>query len=321
VADSYLIDTHAHLLALVIPDPIGNPEAFASLGFQPPYQVRGKLRWNDNSKRSAAREARLAIHLIDTHAHLDIKDFDSDRDEVIARAVAAGVGTIVTVGTDVDASLKAITLAKRYPQVYAAVGIHPHESDRATDADIARLEELAKQPRVVAIGETGLDFYRNYSSREGQHRVLRAQLELAARLGLPVIIHARQAEAEIMGVLTEWAQRHPYGERKPRGVIHCFSGNENAAKKYIELGFYISFPGTVSYPNSRGPQVAKTLPRDRILVETDCPFLTHQKHRGTRNEPAYVRLTAETLAEALGMPLEEFARQTTDNARALFKFQ
>lgn len=250
-----------------------------------------------------------------------MKEFDADRDEVIARAVAAGVGRIVTVGTDVDASLKAIALAEKYPQVYAAVGIHPHEADRATDADIVRLEELAKQPRVVAIGETGLDFYRDYSSRERQYRVLRAQLELAARLGLPVIIHARQAEAEIMAVLAEWAHRHSYSDDKPRGVIHCFSGSVNAAKKYIELGFYISFPGTVSYPNSRTPQVVKSLPRNRILVETDCPFLTHQKHRGTRNEPAYVRLTAETLAEALGTTLEEFAAQTTENAMRLFKFE
>jgi len=250
-----------------------------------------------------------------------MRDFDPDRDEVIARAVAAGVRTIVTVGTDIQSDMKAIALARNYPQVYAAVGIHPHEADRATEADIARLAELAKQPRVVAIGETGLDFYRNYSSREAQHRVLKAQLELAARAGLPIIIHARQAEADIMAVLAEWAHRFPYPEDRPRGVVHCFSGSTDTALKYIEMGFYISFPGTVSYPNSRGPQVAKTLPRDRVLVETDCPFLTHQKHRGSRNEPAYVRLTAETLAAALGEPLEEFAAQTSKNAARLFGFE
>jgi len=260
-------------------------------------------------------------YLIDSHAHLDMKEFDADRDQVIARALAAGVGTIVTVGTDVQSDIRAIALAEKHRQVYAAVGIHPHEADSAAEADIRRLEELAKHPRVVAIGETGLDFYRNYSSREGQYRILQAQLELAAGVGLPVIIHARRAEAEITAVLTEWARRHSYREGTPIGVIHCFSGDASAANRYTELGFYISFPGTVSYPNSRALQVAKTVPRDRILVETDCPFLTHQKHRGTRNEPAYVRFTAETLAGALGIPLEEFAVQTTNNARALFKFQ
>jgi TatD DNase family protein len=260
------------------------------------------------------------IILIDTHAHLDMKDFDADRDEVIARAVAVGVGRIVTVGTDIESSRAAIALAAKYPQVYAAVGIHPHDAGKAGQTDIKRLEELANQPRVVALGEMGLDFYRNYSSRETQLLVLQAQLELAARVNLPVIIHARQATAEMIQVLTDWADKHPLGDGEPRGVIHCFSGDANAARKYIELGFYISFTGSVSYSNSKAPQVAKTVPPDMIMVETDCPFLTHQKHRGTRNEPAYVRLTAETLAQALGLPLEEFARQTTENARRLFKF-
>lgn len=260
-------------------------------------------------------------HLIDTHAHLDMKEFDADRVEVISRALAAGVGRIVTVGTDIDSSRKAIALAEKYPQIYAAIGIHPHDADRAGDAYIARLEELAKHPRVVAIGETGLDFYRNYSTREAQFKVLREQLKLAVRVNLPVIIHARQATAEMIRVLTEWTKRHRDREARPRGVIHCFNGDVNAAWKYVELGFYISFAGPVSYPNSHAPQVAKTVPPDRVLVETDCPFLTHQKYRGTRNEPAYVRLTAETLAEALGIPFEEFARQTTENAVRLFKFQ
>jgi len=260
-------------------------------------------------------------HLIDTHAHLDMKEFDADRAEVIARALAAGVGRIVTVGTDIDSSRKAIALAETYPQIYAAVGIHPHDADRVGDAYIARLEELAKHPRVVAIGETGLDFYRNYSTREAQFKVLREQLKLAVRVNLPVIIHARQATAEMIQVLTEWTKRHRDKEARPRGVIHCFNGDVNTVRKYVELGFYISFAGPVSYPNSRAPQVVKTVPPDRVLVETDCPFLTHQKYRGTRNEPAYVRLTAETLAEALGIPFEEFARQTTENAVRLFKFQ
>jgi TatD DNase family protein len=260
----------------------------------------------------------MTINLVDTHAHLDMREFAGDRDEVIARALAAGVTKIITVGTDIASSQQAIALTEKYPQLYAAVGVHPHDAGRVESSYLTRLAELAKQSRVVAIGETGLDFYRNYSPKEAQFSVLRGQLELAAELNLPIIIHARQAARETIEILSNWVNHRKDTSGKPRGVIHCFSEDAPTAQKYLELGFYISFPGFASYPQSRAPAIAKTIPIDRILVETDCPFLTPQKHRGKRNEPSYVLLTAETLAKALGMPLEKFAEQTTENAQRLF---
>jgi TatD DNase family protein len=248
-----------------------------------------------------------------------MKEFDSDRDEVIARAVAAGVTKIITVGTDIASSQQAITLAEKYPQLYAAVGVHPHDAGRVKDSYLTQLKELAKHPKVVAIGETGLDFYRNYSPKEAQFSVLRGQLELAAELNLPIIIHARQAAREMVETLSNWVKCHKETSDRPRGVIHCFSEDAQTAQKYLDLGFYISFAGSVSYPQSRAPAVAKTIPIDRILVETDCPFLTPQKYRGKRNEPSYVTLTAGVVAGAVGMPLEQFAERTTENAQRLFK--
>ena len=261
----------------------------------------------------------MTIRLVDTHTHLYMKEFAGDRDEVIARALAAGVTRIITVGTDIAPSQQAVALAEKYPQVYAAVGIHPHDAGRAESSYLTRLAELSRQPKVVAIGETGLDFYRNYSPKEAQFNVLRGQLELAAELNLPIIIHARQAAREMIETLSDWVKRHKDTSGRPRGVIHCFSEDAQTAQKYLDLGFYISFAGSVSYPQSRAPTVAKTIPIDRIMVETDCPFLTPQKHRGKRNEPSYVALTAETLAKILDIPLEKFAEQTTENAQRLFK--
>jgi len=249
-----------------------------------------------------------------------MKEFAGDRDEVVTRALAMGVTRIISVGTDIASSEQAIALAEKYPQIYAAVGIHPHDAGRVESSYLTRLAELAKHPKVVAIGEIGLDFYRNYSPKEAQFSVLRGQLELAAELSLPIIIHARQSAREMIEILSDWVNHHKDLSGKPRGVIHCFSEDTPTARKYLELGFYISFPGFVSYPQSRAPAVAKTIPIDKILVETDCPFLTPQKYRGKRNEPSYVALTAETLAISLGMPLEKFAGQTTENAQRLFKF-
>lgn len=261
----------------------------------------------------------MTIQLVDTHAHLDAQEFDRDRDEVIVRALSAGVTKIITVGTDIASSQQAVTLTEKYPQIYAAVGVHPHDADRTENSFLTRLAELTKHPKVVAIGETGLDFYRNYSSKEAQYNVLRGQLELAAELNLPIIIHARQAVREMIETLSDWVKRHKDTSGRPRGVIHCFSENEQTARKYLEMGFYISFTGSVSYPQSHALAVAKSIPINRMMVETDCPFQTPQKYRGKRNEPSYVALTAETLALALGMPLEKFAEQTTENAKQLFK--
>jgi TatD DNase family protein len=260
----------------------------------------------------------MTINLIDTHAHLDVKEFDNERDEVIARAVIAGVTKIITVGTDVSSSRKAIELAEKYAQVYAAVGIHPHYAGRIENSYITQLKELTKRPKVVAIGETGLDFYRSYSPREAQFAVLRAQMELASELNLPIVIHTRQAVKETIELVDEWVKRYPIAPGKPRGVIHCFSEDTGTARKFLGLGFYISFAGYVTYPKSLAPDVAKSIPIDKIMVETDCPFLPPQKYRGKRNEPSYVLLTAEKLADALEMPLEQFAAQTTENAQRFF---
>ncbi len=262
----------------------------------------------------------MTVSLVDTHAHLDMKDFDNDRDEVIARALTAGVTKIITVGTDISSSQTAIELAAKYPQVYAAVGIHPHDAGRVAQSYIQQLKELAKHQKVVAIGETGLDFYRNYSPQEAQFTVLREQLKLASELNLPIIIHTRNAAHETIEILGEWVKRHPIVAR-PRGVIHCFSEDAPTAKIFLELGFYISFTGAVTYPQSKVAIVAKTIPFDKIMVETDCPFLTPQKYRGKRNEPSFVTQSAERLANALGISLEKFAAQTSENAQRLFNLR
>lgn len=257
-------------------------------------------------------------YIIDTHAHLDMDEFAGDLEAVMNRATDAGIGKILTAGTSVKSSEKAIALAKKYPQVYAAAGIHPHDAGNVNKEDIKRIAELAKSPKVAALGEMGLDFYRKYSPKEAQIQALKWQLELVSEVSLPVIIHDRQATTEMLSVLADWIKvKHPQNP----GVIHCFSGDKQTAKKYLEMGFYLALGGYISYPKSLMPEVIKTIPMDRMLVETDCPFLPPQKYRGKRNEPAYVVLTVEKLAEILGKSAEEIAQQTTENAKRLFKFQ
>lgn len=262
------------------------------------------------------------LALIDTHAHLDMDAFDTDREGVLSRAQAAGVKTVITVGIDIASSRAAIGLAERHPGVLATVGFHPGDADRMSEADIAELERLAEQPRVVAIGETGLDFYRDRSSREAQMRAFEWQLELAIRLDLPVIIHCREAEKELLDVLQEWTSRHRQSAEYPRGVIHCFQGNTDAARQYLEMGFFLSLGGYISYPSSRkNHQTIRSLPLDRLVVETDCPFLPPQAHRGQRNEPAYLPLTVQALAEIRGVTPETVAEATTRNAIRLFRLE
>ena len=254
---------------------------------------------------------------MDTHAHLDADAFDDDRAEVIARAREAGVSTIISAGTDLESSKKAIALAEKHPEVLATVGFHPHGAGTVKEADIASLAEIANHPRVVAIGEAGLDFYRNYSPREAQLQVLKWQLELAMKLDLPIVIHCREAEKDLLALLREWTKR--YQERQGRGVIHCFMGDSDAAQQYLEMGFYLSLGAYIGYPASAyAHDVIRDIPQDRLMVETDCPFLAPQKYRGQRNEPAYVPLTVEVLAEIRGVPLETVARETTENAQRLF---
>ncbi|MHB1004799.1 MAG: TatD family hydrolase [Chloroflexota bacterium] len=255
--------------------------------------------------------------IIDTHAHLDDEGY-TDREGVLSRARAAGVARIITVGVDLPTSRAAVALAAAHPDVYAVVGVHPHEATRFDAQVLAALDELARLPKVVAIGEIGLDFYRDLSPRDAQRAAFRAQLELAARLGLPVVIHDRDAHAEVMARLREWALAGP-GNRE-RGVLHCFSGDEEMAREAIDLGFYVSLAGPVTFPKAtRLQHLATTLPLDRLLVETDCPYLTPEPLRGRRNEPANVRFVAERVAALRGLALAELARATTANAVRLFR--
>jgi TatD DNase family protein len=233
-------------------------------------------------------------------------------EEVISRALAADVQTIITVGADIDSSRMAVALAQQHPLIYATVGIHPHEAVHVGAHDLAALKQLSRHPKVVAIGETGLDFYRNLSPRHSQREVFVAQLELAREINKPVVIHDRDAHAEILATLQATAPIW-------RGVMHCFSGDDDMATEAMEMGFHLSFAGPVTFQNARRLQaMVPQLPLDRMLIETDCPYLTPHPHRGTRNEPAYVRLVAAKIAELKGLPLEQVAQATTANARHLF---
>jgi TatD DNase family protein len=250
--------------------------------------------------------------LIDSHAHIYYRDYAGDFDDMLKRADDAGVSAILVVGTDIESSRESVELAEKYPQLYAAVGIHPHDAARVTDAcyDIIRTLAVSSH-KVVAIGEIGLDFYRDRSPRDVQELVFRRFLQVAADLQKPVIIHDRDAHDRVMAILRE--------EQVRRGVLHCFSGDAAMASDVAALGFHISIPGTITYPGNQNLRdVVRTVSIDRILVETDCPYLTPVPHRGGRNEPAYVRLAAEKLAEVKGLTLEDVARITTKNARDLF---
>jgi TatD DNase family protein len=254
-----------------------------------------------------------ALELFDTHAHLHFADFDADRAEVLRRAHAAGVTRMVTIGTELPTSRAAIAVAEATPGVWATVGVHPHDAAEVDAAALAEIESLAGGPRVVAIGEIGLDFFRDLSPRDAQQRVFRHFVRVARRVRKPVVVHCRDAHAEVLGILSD--------ERVAEvgGVMHCFSGDVDIARRCLDLGLMISLAGPVTYPNARAlPEVARFVPRDRLVIETDCPFLPPQGHRGKRNEPALMALTAARVAELRGEPVAELARQTSDNARRLF---
>src|SRR6266540_5773944 len=253
--------------------------------------------------------------LVDTHAHLHFPEFAQDLDAVLERARAAGVARIVTIGTDRETNTAAVALAERLPDVYATVGIHPHDAVEATEADFEALEALARSSaKVVAVGEMGLDFFRDLSPRDIQERVFRRQLGLARRLGRPVVVHCRDAHAEALAVLAE----EKVGEMG--GVMHCFSADVEVAKRCLDLGLLISIAGPVTYKNARSlPDVARFVPEDRLVVETDCPYLPPTPHRGKRNEPAYVALTAEHVARLRGADPEALCDALTANAVKLFR--
>lgn len=250
--------------------------------------------------------------LIDSHAHLEMKEFDPDRKEVIERARLAGVDCIVTVGTNPGLSRKALSIARQYENIYATVGIHPHDVAQAGDQTLDELKLLAEDPKIVAYGEIGLDYFRNISPREKQIEMFAKQLELASELNLPVIIHDRDAHEETLSLVKS--------SGVCSGVFHCFSGDWAMAKQCIDLGFYISVPGVVTFEKSKVLQeVVRKAPLDSILLETDCPYLTPVPHRGKRNEPSFIVHTAKKVAEITGLTWEDVARKAAANTRKLFR--
>jgi TatD DNase family protein len=252
--------------------------------------------------------------LIDSHCHLNLSHFRDDYREVVDRAVAAGVEKMVVIGTDPADSIRAVELAHRFPGVvYASIGIHPHESRDASEAVYARLAALAADEQVVAYGEIGLDFYHNHSPKEVQRREFARQLNLAAELELPVIIHDREAHQEVYDIIRAEGGC-PHG-----GVIHCFSADYAWAKRFVDSGFLISLPGTITFPRSEMQrEVAMRLSLADLLVETDAPFLAPVPRRGRRNEPAYVAYVAAKVAEIRGVTPDVVAAATTANCRRLF---
>jgi TatD DNase family protein len=282
------------------------------------------------------------MNLLDSHAHLDFPEFADDLDAVLLRAKEAGVTRIITIGTSIESSQNAVRLAERYPEVFAAVGIHPNSASEAPDNFLEKIRELAAHPKVVAIGETGLDYYRlpsktrkqeiseaSFGASSGesleaniedlaeiadQTAFFEQHLELAATLGKSVIIHQRDSWDDTMAILERYSGRI-------KAVVHCFNTDPISARQVLELGFHISFTGIVTFKNAKDAlDSAVTVPINRLMVETDCPFLAPVPNRGKRCEPAYVRDTALRIAEARGLTLEEFATQTTRTAELFFGF-
>ena len=260
----------------------------------------------------------MPIELVDTHAHLDEEAFRTDLDEVIERAREAGVMRIVTIGTTAESSRSAVEIASRFDNVFAVVGIQPNYVSQAAPDDWEAIEQLAGEPKVVAIGETGLDRYWDYAPIDEQQEYFTRHLDLARRLNLPFTIHCREAEDDVVARLKAQA-----GTAGPlRGIMHSFAGNLETACACLELGMHISFSGMVTYKKNRELRsVAAEIPADRILIETDAPYLAPTPRRGKRNEPALVRHTAECVAETRGVSVDDVARQTTGNACELFGWE
>jgi TatD DNase family protein len=251
--------------------------------------------------------------IIDSHAHLEMPEFRSDLDEVIRRAKESGIGYIFTVGTEEKDWNRALEIAHSYPFIYAILGVHPHNAREIDDRTYPTLKGLCRDRKVKAYGEIGLDFYRNHSPREIQLRRFREQIGIAKELGLPIVVHDREAHRETLEILkTDKAEQCG-------GIIHCFSGDYGMAKECLDMGFYISVPGTITFKNAAPFQeIVRRLPLESLLVETDAPFLAPVPHRGKRNEPSYVQYTAKKVAEIKKVPFEKVAEITTENALRVF---
>ncbi len=251
--------------------------------------------------------------LIDSHCHLNDEQFLNDREPVLKRAQEMGVDRVVCVGYDLATSLEAEAMAQKYANVYAVIGVHPHDAKLVKPQTYTILKRTAQSPRVVAIGETGLDFYRNHSPRDLQEQSFRGHIRLAREVGLPIVVHDRDAHAETVRILREEKAK------EVGGVIHCFSGGWEMAQECIDMGFYISLAGPVTYTNAKRPQeIAGKVPLDRLLVETDAPYLAPEPLRGRRNEPGNVRFVAEKIAQLRGITLDELAQATTSNVEQVF---
>ncbi|MCA1042400.1 TatD family hydrolase [Bacillus infantis] len=251
--------------------------------------------------------------LFDTHVHLNAEQFEEDLEEVIGRAQAEGVSHMVVVGFDRPTITRAMELAEAYDFIFACVGWHPVDAIDMTDEDLAWIEELAAHPKVVAIGEMGLDYHWDKSPKDVQKDVFRRQIRLAKKVKLPIVIHNRDATADVVEILRE------EGAGEIGGIMHCYSGSVEVAKECLDMNFYISLGGPVTFKNAKKPkEVAEAVPLEKLLIETDCPYLAPHPYRGKRNEPAYVKLVAEQIAELKGLAYEEVAEATTENAKRLF---
>lgn len=253
---------------------------------------------------------------IDTHSHLDFPDYKEDREEVISRARTEGLDYIINVGASLEGSRTALSLAEKYDFVYAAIGIHPHQAGEVSHNELGELEKLAQSKKVVAIGETGLDYYKNLSSREAQEKLFRYSIKLARNLKLPLIIHSREAAEDTLRILKE-----EKGE-ECGGVLHCYSYPWLIAEHILHLGFYISVAGQITFPKAQDlREVVKRIPPERMMLETDCPFLAPQAVRGKRNEPAHIKYIARELSQIYGLTLADIGRITSLNAKKLFKLE
>ena len=250
--------------------------------------------------------------LIDSHCHLSFNAFDEDRAQVVTRAKEAGLVAFINPGTNLTDSQQVLALAEKIPELYAAVGVHPNDAAGFDEAVLAQLRELAAHPKVVAIGEIGLDYYRDHSPREVQCQVFREFMGIAKESGKPIIVHTRSAWDDVMKILREES------DTKMQGVFHCFSGDSARAQELVAMGFHISFTGVITFKNTRAGEALEAVPLERLLLETDCPFMAPVPHRGKRNEPAYVRLVLERVAEILGRPADELDRITEANTRTIF---
>ena len=250
---------------------------------------------------------------IDSHAHIQLSQFNRDRDAVLARADKTGVSNILVIGFDMETSLGAVALAEEHTHIYATVGMHPHDAKDLTSDVLKTFRELAEHPKVIALGEIGLDYYRNLSPRPVQKVAFEQQLDLAEELQMPIVIHNRDAYVDILSILEA-------RQRRVRGLLHCFTGDVELMQRSLAIGFHIGIGGIVTYPNAKDIQaVARAVPEDRLLIETDCPWLTPQFRRGKRNEPAYVRAVAEKIAELRDTSIETIGKITTENFRTVFK--